>query len=64
MVMSGLDGETSPMEGVILELKFDDRFPLWMRELVQSCDLWREPMCKYSTCMAQLPAREPELCHI
>ena len=52
------------MEGAILELKFDDRFPIWMRELVQCCDLWRMPMSKYATCMLQLPARAPQLCHM
>jgi hypothetical protein len=43
------------VEHVILELKFDDRFPLWMRELVQCCDLHRTRMGKYVHCMDQLP---------
>jgi len=41
--------------GVILELKFDDRFPVWMRELVQSFDLYRTRMGKYVHCMDHLP---------
>jgi SPX domain protein involved in polyphosphate accumulation len=41
--------------GVILELKFDDRFPVWMRDLVQSSDLHRTPMGKYVHCMDHLP---------
>ena len=40
---------------VILELKFDDRYPLWMRELVQCCDLYRTNMGKYVHCMDHLP---------
>jgi SPX domain protein involved in polyphosphate accumulation len=41
---------------VILELKFDDRFPIWMRELVQCCDLHRTRMGKYVHCLDQLPS--------
>ena len=41
--------------GVIVELKFDDRFPVWMRELVQSFDLYRTRMGKYVHCMDRLP---------
>ena len=43
------------IDSVILELKFDDRFPLWMRELAQSCDLYRTKMGKYVHCMEQIP---------
>jgi hypothetical protein len=45
--------------GVILELKFDDRFPLWMRELVRTCDLYRTNIGKYVQCTDHLsrPAR-------
>jgi SPX domain protein involved in polyphosphate accumulation len=41
--------------GVILELKFDDRFPIWMRELVRSCDLYRTTIGKYVQCTDHLP---------
>jgi hypothetical protein len=49
---------------VILELKFDDRFPIWMRELVRCCDLYRTRMCKYVHCMDSLPkvAARPFVC--
>jgi hypothetical protein len=43
------------VEKVILELKFDDRFPTWMRELVRCCDLQRLSMGKYAHCMGQVP---------
>jgi hypothetical protein len=36
--------------GVVLELKFTDRFPNWMRELVRVFDLTRTCMAKYVTC--------------
>jgi len=56
------DGTLSPsrwgdpnIEGVILELKFDERFPLWMRELAQNWDLYRTRMGKYFFCMERLP---------
>ena len=39
---------------VILELKFDDRFPRWMHELVTCCDLHRSSMGKYAHCMGQV----------
>lgn len=42
---------TYPMiDGVVLELKFTDRFPVWMREMVREMDLWRSSMAKYVTC--------------
>jgi hypothetical protein len=36
-------------------LKFDDRFPLWMRTLVQTCNLYRTKMGKYAQCVEQIP---------
>jgi hypothetical protein len=44
--------------GVVLELKFDDRFPVWMRELVRSCDLYRTTMGKYVQCTENMPPAE------
>ena len=44
------------IESVILELKFDDRFPTWMRELARACDLYRTKMGKYVQCVEQVPA--------
>jgi hypothetical protein len=46
------------IESVILELKFDDRFPTWMRDLAQSCDLYRTKMGKYVQCVEQVPRGE------
>lgn len=36
--------------GVVLELKFTDRFPNWMRQMVQTYNLSRTSMPKYVTC--------------
>jgi hypothetical protein len=35
------------MRGIVLEMKFTDRFPNWMRQLVHALDLWRCPSAKY-----------------
>ncbi len=35
------------MHGVVLEMKFTDRFPNWMRQMVHALDLWRVPSAKY-----------------
>ena len=43
-----------PMDGVVLELKFTDRFPNWMRQMVQTFDLRRTSMPKYVTCARAL----------
>jgi hypothetical protein len=43
-----------PIEGVVLELKFTDRFPHWMRDLVRSFNLWRGSMAKYVFCAESL----------
>jgi hypothetical protein len=45
------------MGGVVLELKFDNRFPLWMQELAESCDLYRTSFPKYVKCTEALPRR-------
>jgi hypothetical protein len=39
-----------PMKGVVLELKFTDRFPNWMRQMAQTFNLQRTSMAKYVTC--------------
>ena len=43
-----------PIGGVVLELKFTDRFPNWMRELVHLFDLERCSMAKYVKCVHQM----------
>ncbi len=39
------------IDGVILELKFTDRFPQWMRDVVQTFNLQRRPVPKYICCV-------------
>jgi len=40
------------LPGVILELKFTDRFPLWMQDLVEWFDLTIQSVPKYVYCVA------------
>ena len=47
------------LPGVVLELKFCDRFPLWMRDLVQELNLQRIPLAKYSFCVESLNNHAP-----
>ncbi|MCD6304527.1 MAG: polyphosphate polymerase domain-containing protein [Planctomycetes bacterium] len=47
-----------PVGGVVLELKFTDRFPNWMRQMVEMFDLERTSMAKYVACV-QMLARYP-----
>ncbi len=46
-----VDGARPDIAGVILELKFTDRFPTWMRDLVQAFNLQRCSMPKYIDCV-------------
>jgi SPX domain protein involved in polyphosphate accumulation len=39
------------VDGVVFELKFCDRFPYWMHDLVQEFNLQRTTMAKYVTCV-------------
>ena len=55
--LSGERWRPVPIEHVILELKFTQRFPLWMGELVRRLDLQRISMPKYVECISAL--REP-----
>lgn len=41
---------------VILELKFTDRFPEWMRSVVQMFNLWRRSVAKYIYCLRAVGA--------
>jgi hypothetical protein len=47
-----------PLPFVVLELKFTDRFPNWMRQMVQTFNLFRTSMAKYVTCQV---AMEPDM---
>ncbi len=40
-----------PKDGVVLELKFDNRAPNWMFDLVKIFNLRQTPVCKYSACI-------------
>ena len=40
-----------PPDGVVLELKFDNRAPRWMLDLVKVFNLQQTPVCKYSACI-------------
>lgn len=39
------------IEGVVLELKFTERFPKWMRRMVRTFNLERTSMAKYVACV-------------
>lgn len=45
------EGSVPDVGGVILELKFTDRFPPWMREMVQAFNLQRRSVPKYNMCI-------------
>ena len=47
------------IDGVVLEIKFTNRFPFWMRDLARSFDLYRQNMAKYVACLIAL--RLPQL---
>lgn len=48
------EGVRPEVAGVILELKFTDRFPDWMRTMVQGLNLQRRSMAKYVHCVEAL----------
>ena len=50
-------GKKPNVGGVILELKFTDRFPPWMRELVLAFNLQRCSAAKYNMCINTLGYR-------
>lgn len=56
-----LSGSREPLYpdvgGVVLELKFTDRFPNWMRDMVEGFDLERVSMAKYVHCVEAMASR-------
>ena len=50
--VSQADWSSAQPRGTILELKFTDRIPGWMRRLVQDFNLNRESVPKYVSCAA------------
>jgi len=51
------DGTKVKLDKVILELKFNDRFPDWMRALVQTFNIQRRSVPKYCYCIQALGLR-------
>jgi len=51
------NGIAAKVRGVVLELKFVDRFPVWMRDMVWAFDLARCSMAKYVHCVDALGIR-------
>ena len=49
------------VEGVVLELKFNDRFPMWMHELVEWFDLNRTSVPKYVECISLIQHQSPDI---
>ncbi|MFW6153986.1 MAG: VTC domain-containing protein [Planctomycetota bacterium] len=47
--------------GVVLELKFTNRFPKWMRQMVRAFDLDRRSFAKYVTCAQALRSHEARI---
>jgi hypothetical protein len=50
----GLEVRGIPDGTVVLELKFNDRFPIWMQDLVERFDLERISFAKYVRCAQTL----------
>jgi hypothetical protein len=48
------DGLLADIPGIVLELKFTDRYPVWMQEIVRTLNLWRVPMAKYVACLEKI----------
>lgn len=40
-----------PLDGVIIEMKFDDRAPRWMYDMVKLFNMERRAVCKYTGCI-------------
>ena len=57
----GQDSAFPPINGVVLELKFTDRFPKWMRTMVEIFGLERLSMAKYVKCVLELAKRPGRL---
>jgi hypothetical protein len=51
--VNGPDWHVVPMDFVILEIKFTDRYPFWLTDLVKVFDLKRTAMSKYCSSVKQ-----------
>ena len=47
---------------MILELKFTNRFPRWMHDLVRTFELRRQSVPKYNTCVDAIGGRFNATC--
>jgi hypothetical protein len=52
-----------PVPGVVLELKFTERFPTWMGDMVHALNLQRGPMAKYVACIGSEPSLQSVLAY-
>ena len=59
-IPSGRQRFAPRVSGVVLELKFTNRFPKWMRQMVRAFDLDRRSFAKYVTCAQALRSPEAE----
>ncbi len=55
------DSARPKMEGVVLELKFTDRYPNWMEILAEDFNLQRTSVPKYVKCVDALRERDPNV---
>src|SRR3972149_2810110 len=63
-LMPPRQGLLTDIPGVILELKFTDRYPAWMRGLVKTLNLWRVPVAKYLAGLEKIGTPWPALPHV
>jgi hypothetical protein len=57
-------GLLANIPGIVLELKFTDRYPAWMQDLVKTLNLWRVPMAKYVHCLEKIGTPWLSLPHV
>lgn len=50
--------------GIVLELKFTDRYPHWMHELAGALNLWRVPLAKYVAGLEKIREPWPAMPHV
>jgi SPX domain protein involved in polyphosphate accumulation len=62
--MEGTKWFSPPVQGTVLELKFDNRYPKWMHSLVATCNLTRASMAKYCQCTYYMPKQAPHPCFL
>ena len=58
LATNGPGWESVPMDTVILEVKFTERFPTWIQDIVDTFDLQRTSVPKYGLCIGRALARQ------